>query len=237
MGVNSIPDNTKPAAGFELSCIISYFTIYVLWLFIYPESEFFHWATLVLIPFLFIMAVRRFACIDQSFGSIISSIGIERGNLVKGIPMALTLGFAFCVLQFFLSQKSSEIVGLIRSGEALYLFPLAILLMAVTAGFTEEFFFRGIVQTRIETFAKSKLLSIVLTSFIFAIYHIPYAYLKWPSKGNWPDSLSMAFGQAIPIGLVLGTVFVLSRKNLFACVLLHSMINALPAMSLLKAKM
>lgn len=220
---------------FELPLILLYFAAYTCWLFFRPESELAHWVTLVFIPFFSIMVVRRFAGIDHTFKSTLSSIGIERGNLLKGIPLALTLGFALCVLQFFLSRQSSEIVGLIRSGEAAYLFPLAILLMAVTAGFTEEFFFRGIVQTRIESFSHSKLISIALTSLIFGIYHVPYAYLKWPSKGNWPDALALAFGQAIPIGVILGITFVVSRKNLLACVLLHSMINALPAMSFLRA--
>jgi len=41
-------------------------------------------------------------------------------------------------------RRNEAIVEIFRSGRALYLFPLTLLLMLATAGFTEEFFFRGI---------------------------------------------------------------------------------------------
>jgi membrane protease YdiL (CAAX protease family) len=38
----------------------------------------------------------------------------------------------------------------------------------------------------------------------------------------------------VPGGLVLGALYVKSNRNLVACVVLHSMIGAFPAMTLLK---
>jgi membrane protease YdiL (CAAX protease family) len=49
-----------------------------------------------------------------------------------------------------MSRYADEVWEIIRSGPVLYLFPLTIVLMLLTAGFTEEFFFRGFIQTRLE---------------------------------------------------------------------------------------
>jgi membrane protease YdiL (CAAX protease family) len=40
-------------------------------------------------------------------------------------------------------------------------------------------------------------------------------------------------GNGVPGGLVLGALYVVSRGNLLACVVLHSLINAAPAMTMI----
>jgi membrane protease YdiL (CAAX protease family) len=108
--------------------------------------------------------------------------------------------------------------------------------MLITAGFTEEFFFRGFLQTRFQNAFKSNMISIVLTSLAFGLYHLPYAYLnpRWPSCGNLLDALSLAFSQGVPVGLILGTVYLRTGNNLMASIIVHTMINALPAMLVFK---
>ena len=67
------------------------------------------------------------------------------------------------------------------------MFPLALVLLMMTAGFTEEFFFRGVLQTRLTTSLKSKVWGVVVAAVLFGLYHLPYAYLHpgWPSHGDW----------------------------------------------------
>ena len=58
--------------------------------------------------------------------------------------------------------------------------------MMLTAGFTEEFFFRGFLQTRLEVLTRSRVAAVLLASICFGLYHLPYAYFNpaWPSAGD-----------------------------------------------------
>ena len=139
-------------------------------------------------------------------------------------------------LQLVLSRNSGEILSILSSGKALYLFPLSVVLMLFTAGTTEEIFFRGILQTRLQQRLRSKFYAIVLTSVLFGLYHLPYAYLnpRWPSHGNWEAAFGAAFGQGVPMGLILGAMYASTKNNLIACALVHALINSLPAMLFIK---
>ncbi|MEW6213575.1 MAG: CPBP family intramembrane glutamic endopeptidase, partial [Acidobacteriota bacterium] len=99
----------------------------------------------------------------------------------------------------------------------------------------EEFFFRGVLQTRFENLFGNKFLAVVAASILFGLYHLPYAYLnpRWPSFGNWSDAFASAMGQGVPAGLIFGTVYARTR-NLLVPVIVHSLINTLPAMTMMK---
>ncbi len=218
----------------EAWAALAYFGLYLAWLFIEPESEFMHWATLVALPLALLVLLRSGP--DRRPGSILASVGLRRGNLSRGLAWAIVVGLLVSALQLVLSRQSETILGLIRSGRALYLFPLSFLLMLLTAGFTEEFFFRGVLQTRLETLLRSRILAVIAASLAFGVYHLPYAYLNpnWPSAGDWGAAWSAALGQAVPAGLILGTAYILSRRNLVACAIMHALFNSLPAMALIR---
>lgn len=109
-------------------------------------------------------------------------------------------------------------------------------MMLVTAGFTEEFFFRGYLQTRLEVLTGSAGLAILIAALFFSLYHLPYALLnpRWPSAGSLPLALGAAFANGIPGCLILGALCVKSGQYLLPCIILHSMINAAPAMTLIR---
>jgi membrane protease YdiL (CAAX protease family) len=140
------------------------------------------------------------------------------------------------VLQVTLFGNRQEILALVESGRALWLYPLMLLLMFGMAGFTEEFFFRGFLQTRLEVLTRSPWTAIAIVTVMFSLYHVPYAYLNpmWPSAGDWGLAWQAAFSNGVPGGLVLGALYTLSGRNLVPCIVLHSMINAAPAMTLIK---
>jgi len=215
---------------------LAYFLVYITYLFARPESEFVHWLTLVALPFGLVFIYQAKITTGITLRDSLASVGLARGNLTRGIVWAILLGMALSALQLVLSRRSREIWQTMSSRKIIYLFPIVLLLMLATAGFTEEFFFRGVLQTRLEKLFRSKLLAVVGASLLFGLYHLPYAYMNphWPSHGNWAAALAAAFGQGVPIGLILGTLYVRSRNNLLACVLLHSLINSLPAMTMIK---
>jgi membrane protease YdiL (CAAX protease family) len=219
----------------EALLALAYFALYLGYMFIRPENEWLHWLSLVLIPFA-LLSLWHGRVLRVPFRDNLATFGLRRGNLTSGLLWAVVLGLAISALQLFMSRQADAFLELIRSGRALLLFPLALLLLLLTAGFTEEFFFRGVLLTRLIALFGSKVWAIVVSSLLFGLYHLPYAYLNpnWPSHGNWVDALTAALVQGIPAGLILGILYVRTQNNLISCVVLHSFINVLPAMTLIK---
>ena len=219
----------------EALFVLAYFALYLGYMFINPENEWMHWLTLVAIPFLS-LSFWHVRTLGLPFSSTLASFGLRKGNLKNGILWAILLGLAISVLQLIVSRQTDEFWELLRSGRAILYFPLALLLLLLPAGFTEEFFFRGVLQTRLVALVRSRFWAIVVTSLLFGIYHLPYAYLNpnWPSNDNWSAALAAALGQGIPAGIVLGVLYARTQNNLLACVVLHSFINILPAMTMIK---
>jgi membrane protease YdiL (CAAX protease family) len=213
---------------------VGYAVIYLTSLFATVESERTHWITLVLLPFL--VAVAWPPAAGRSLSAVLATLGFRRDNLSRGLWWAVGLGLLISVLQVWGSDRAAAVQELIVTGKALWLFPLTFVLMLLTAGFTEEFFFRGFLQTRVARLTGSRWWAVGIVALAFGLYHLPYAYLntRWPSAGDWGQAWVAAMGNGVPGGLVLGVLYVLTRGNTLACVLLHSLINAMPAMTMIK---
>ena len=148
---------------------------------------------------------------------------------------ALLAGGAVTVLQVFAGGNGAEVRALFRDGRAFYLMPLAFVMMLVFAGFTEELFFRGFLQTRLEALTGRPWVALLIASVLFAVYHLPYALLnpRWPSYGHPLAALGAAFGNGLPGGLILGGLFIWTKGRLPACIVLHSLVDVAPAMTLI----
>ncbi len=217
----------------ESYVVVGYFAVYMVYLFVHPESEFEHWLTLVAVPFALLFAFQRRKMPGWSLGRTLASVGFRRGNLTSGVAWAIPLGLVLSGLQLAVSRNRVEFLEIVSSGRVLYLFPLLFVFLLFTAGFTEEFFFRGVVQTRLARSLRSNLAAIAVVSFLFGLYHVPYAYLNpnWPSHGDLQAAIIAAFTQGIAGGLVLGIVYWRSRENLIAPILVHTLINVFPGMT------
>jgi membrane protease YdiL (CAAX protease family) len=213
---------------------VAYFPLYLAYLFWQLEGELGHWGTMVLLPLLLVLVLNRGR--EGPLRSALASFGLRWGNLRRGLGVTLVLGVGLGLFQVFLSRSGPAVLEAFRTGTALYLLPLAFVLMLGMAAFTEEFFFRGFLQTRIEALAGSKWVGLILTSVLFGVYHLPYAYFNpnWPSAGDWGAAWMSALGQGVPGGLILGGLYLFSGRNLAACILLHALVGAFPAMGLLK---
>lgn len=221
----SMPDRRESWAA------IAYFLVYLASLFVSLESETVHWVTLVALPLLIAFG---FGQRGRSRKELLGTFGLRRAGWKKGLGWALGLGLLVTILQVALFQHRDEILALVRSGRALWLYPLTLVLMFATAGFTEEFFFRGFLQTRLETLTRSPWLAIAIASVLFSLYHVPYAFLLWQSAGDWGLAFRAAFANGLMGGVVLGVLYTRSGRNLVPCIVLHSMINAAPAMTLIR---
>lgn len=214
----------------EAIAVLLYFAAYLGYLCLHLETERQHWLGLVLLPLGLVWLARRQQSGD-SVADLFESVGFSNHNWQRGLLWAFLLGALFTALQVVLSRNRGEIAALLISPRALYLLPLSFGLMLLLAGFTEEFFFRGVLQSRLAELFKSQVWAVIVASLLFGLYHVPYAYFhpRWPSHGNLGAAFGMAMGQGVPAGLVLGTFLVRTRGNLLPCIVLHSMINMAPA--------
>ncbi|HSE41343.1 MAG TPA: CPBP family intramembrane glutamic endopeptidase [Acidobacteriota bacterium] len=107
------------------------------------------------------------------------------------------------------------------------------LMALMTAGFPEEFVYRGIIQTRLEIVV-GRFLAIITTLILFVAWHLPTRYLLAQGiegqAGNWT---SVLIGTGIPvaiIGLIFGWAWDRFR-NLPALIAAHWAIDLLPTVA------
>ena len=214
---------------------VSYFVVYLGYLFVNPENELLHWITLVVLP-LVLLALYYKKTGNFSLRAVLESCGLSRSNWKNGIVWSIILGLALSVLQLFVSKRSDDFLDILYSGKVYLLLPIAFFFLILTAGFTEEFFFRGILLTRLDNLLNSKILSIAISSILFGLYHFPYAYLNpnWPTHGDLGSALTAALGEGMLGGVILGIVYLRTKNNLVASVLVHALIDLFPAMTMIK---
>lgn len=215
---------------------VLYFALYLAYLFYSLESELWHWIGLVAVPALITAATLRIARQPSGLAATLRTFGLERGRKRRGLGLAFAVGLTLGVAQLLVSRQRDDFLELVQSGRALYLFPIAFVLMLMMAGFTEEFFFRGFLQNRLEQLTSSRVAAVMLASLAFGVYHLPYAYLNphWPSAGDWGAAWSAAMGQGVVGGLILGAVYLAAGRNLLAPAIVHAFINAFPATTIIR---
>lgn len=194
-------------------------------------NEFAKWLWFVIIPLIFLWVVRRRS---DNTATLLKSVGLRRQNLGRGL---LTGFLAFLVLLPFMimSMPSSQLErlhGIIHEPfKAIILILICFILALATAGFTEEMFFRGMIQSRLAQVFKSEMRSCLLTAFLFGVYHLPYAYFlsSWPTHGNLLWAVASVLTEQMIAGVILGVLWARTH-NLAASVLLHALIDVIPIM-------
>jgi membrane protease YdiL (CAAX protease family) len=220
----------------EALAAVAYFALYLAFSFWSPGSEMRNYLTLVAGPLVLVALLRAGDPLSRRPARVLASFGLRRGNLHTGLVWALVLGLLLGLFQLTQRRAGPELWDLMRSGKALYLFPLAAAFGLLTAGFTEEFFFRGFLQTRMEKLTGSPWIAILPVTVAFGLYHVPFAYLNpnWPTAGDFPAALQLGMVEGGLGGIILGVSYVLWKRNLLACIVLHGMIDAVPIMTMIK---
>jgi membrane protease YdiL (CAAX protease family) len=224
-----------PLPGYRAAMFAApaYFCVYLTYLFWHRESEVGHWLSLVLLPMLIVWALHRAS--GGTLRGALASLGLGEVRWTRGLLTAVLLGAVLGLFQVLASRSAETVKAAFATGRAAWLLPVAFLVMLLTAGFTEELFFRGFLQTRLEGLLRSRVGGLLLASFCFGVYHLPYAYFnpRWPSAGHWGQAWGAALGQGIPGGLILGALYLYSGRNLLAPAVLHALVDAFPAMGML----
>ncbi len=142
------------------------------------------------------------------------------------------------LLTLFQAAFGSGFRWMAESGVApsrlLLIAPIALVWLSIEAGVVEEYFFRGVVQTRLERALATPAGGIVVTAFLFGLIHAPGLYLRTAGTnealGAHP-SLLLAIGYAIvilsPTGLFFGVLWSRTR-SLPLVIALHGLSDLVP---------
>ena len=159
-----------------------------------------------LIPIFFIL---------KKEGLGLSSLGITLKNLFPAIYLSLGLGAIFAIEAIFLNFLKYKTFNFgANIGEGGLMLPL---LVSFATAISEEVSFRGYIFNRLWGVLNNEWLANILTSFVWALVHIPVTVFVWKlslSAAILYLFLTFLFG--------LGSAFVFARtKNIFSSVFLH----------------
>lgn len=230
------PTPTSPADAWPKAWwVVAYFGAYWVYLWLTVESELAHWASLVLLPWALLWWLGQRSEPRLRLRDVGRRLGLVWPPGGRGMVLAVTLALAIQGIQLLNGDQRQEVLAVLSSGRAVWVVPAALVFGLLTAGFTEEFFFRGIVQRSLSERFRSGLVGVAGASIAFSLYHVPYAYLNplWPSAGDLPAAFRLAFTNGLMGGIVLGVVFIRSRSTLLPCILVHAAVDWMPVIRLL----
>ena len=184
-------------------------------------SELSNWLFLVFFPLLIIAVFRKEKVIQT-----LKETGLKHFDrkTVLRILLICAVYQGVIILVFGLGGFYFNITNILQ---ILIKLPVFFCLMILTAAFTEEVFFRGILQRTMMDSLKKPYLAILLTGILFGLYHFPFAYYLWDdTAGNIMYSLRMVMTEHVLTGCAFGFIYYKSNKNLWSCIILHAFTNA-----------
>lgn len=155
----------------------------------------------------------------------------NRSDAVTTVVMAAMM----LTFQYFFGRGPRDIAAAHFSPHHLAIgIAFAFVWLCIEAGLVEEYFFRRLLQSRLESLMRSSAGAIVVASLLFGLVHAPGLYLRTARTGeglgNAP-SLLMAIGYAVvilsPTGFFFGILWSRTR-NLAIVILVHAAGDLLP---------
>jgi len=153
--------------------------------------------------------------------------GSYKQRLEKNLWVGFSIFLALAIPNaFFVGNTGSEIlsgkysatqVGIGLFSSFIYFF--------LMSGFSEEFFFRSFIQTRISYILKSSISGVLITSLIFGLGHIR-GIMQWYPGITIAEAFCRAFFLQTFIGIMFGVLWERTR-NLISCVFVHSGVDGL----------
>jgi len=200
-----------------------------------PRVKFF----VVLTRKLIVFVVIPFVLFRTIFGYRWSDFGIQFAGLraLAGnhLLVVVVLSGLILLFQYFAGTGAAPIRrGEFHASQLVLGLPLCFAWLFVEAGLVEEFFFRGLLQTRLAVWFKSEISSVALMSLLFGLAHAPGFILRRAGLaeaiGENPSPLD-AVAYAIVVlsvsGIFFGIVWARTR-NLFAVMFIHAATDLLP---------
>ena len=159
------------------------------------------------------LVILLFALIMLLLGKRLSILKPCGKSIIYGIKRGMPI-FVVSLISLF-----SSLTGIL--GESLNIPNLiSLIILAITIGMAEEFFFRGFIQGEIvDAYGKSRkqvIISVVVSGVIFGLVHITNAL-----SGQDIITTLMQVLQASSLGILLGSIYFIT-KNIWTVVFLHA---------------
>lgn len=201
-----------------LKPLLLFLTILILWgsyryFFHYPEwiDEFVAKPLIYLTPtFLLLLNERK----------TFSSIGFSKKNFKRNICIGLLAGVFIAGEALLTKQFKYGSMRFNPDNLSIYLL-IGSYVLSLATGFTEEVVFRGYIQTRLNTTLKSSIFSVIISSVLFVIIHLPL--IIFVLGYSLTDTLIYCFLLLI-LGALNGILFNYT-KSLVAPTITHSIWN------------
>ena len=152
----------------------------------------------------------------------------------RDAAISLVFGVAFCALQLVAGSGPRRIAALHLSGAGLAIAATgALLWYSVEAGLVEEYFFRAVLQTRLERALRSPAAGIIVAALLFGLVHAPGIFLRTARTHEalvHPSLLTtIAYTIVIlsPTGIGFGVLWTRTR-NLLVLALVHGAGDLIP---------
>jgi membrane protease YdiL (CAAX protease family) len=182
----------------------------------------------VLIPF----AIYKF------LGFTLSDFGLSKCPVKifsqRSLAIFLLLSIGASCFQYFLSNGAKPFRhGEFNTSQLIIGLPLCFIYLFFDAGLIEEFFFRGLLQSRLSASLKSTTGGIIVSAIIFGLVHAPGLYLRGAGSEGIEEQLPFSFFSAYTIvymstaGLFLGVIYN-KTKNLWLVMAIHAAVDLLP---------
>lgn len=192
---------------------------------------------IILLKRLFVFVIVPFS-IYKFFGFTLKDFGLKcaefRFPTKKTILVFVLLSIVILLIQFFLSSRSKPIrTGQFTMTQLVTTIPICFAYIIFNVGLIEEFFFRGLLQSRFSMLLKSSIGGIVCASLIFGLAHAPGLFLRGAVSEGIQEQMPFLFWAAYSIvkmsvaGVFLGIVYN-KTKNLWLVMAIHAMVDLFP---------
>lgn len=184
----------------------------------------------VAIPFLLFRFIFGYRWRDYGV-QIAGMRALAGGHLV----VVLVLSAAILLFQYFLGGGAAPLRrGDFSAAQLAIGLPLCFLWLFFEAGLVEEFFFRGLLQTRLAVWFKSEVTGVAIMALVFGLAHAPGFILRRAGLaeaiGENPspaDAIAYAIVVLSVGGIFFGIVWARTR-NLYAVMVIHAATDLLP---------
>lgn len=182
-----------------------------------------NWLLLAGFPFLIISGFEKEKAINN-----LKEIGFKRADHKTALRILLIcfLYTAAILIAFCLGTETPS--GFKSTSEMLKRVPTSFCLTVIAEAFTEEFFFRGILQRYLCNSLKRPCIAILLSGAIFGLYHFPFSYDLWGhTEGSIMDVLKTVVAEQAAFGCAYGLLYYKSDQNLWSSIGLHAFSDAM----------
>lgn len=160
----------------------------------------------------------------------ITQLGLSRRKFWRTL---IVLGVIILGIVCVITPSLKQISGIPPTFETMiWAMPLGYVWMTLEAGVTEEFLFRGMLQTRLTAWFNSPWAGVIVTSVLFGLAHAPGLFMRGgPGVDGWSTDPLQVIAHTIavlsPIGLTFGLIYA-RTKSLLLVILLHGLVDWLP---------